>query len=43
MLRYNLQVYTAVEQKRSVTVPELIKSHILELRSFGEAFEGLID
>ena len=43
MLRYNFQVYTAVEQKRSVTVPELIKSHILELRSFGEAFEGLID
>ena len=33
MLGHNFQVYTAVEQKRSVTVSELMQGHILELRS----------
>ena len=42
MLGYNFQVNTAVKQKRSVTVTELMKSHIFKFRSFGEAFKGLI-
>ena len=43
MLGYYFQVNTAIQQKRSVAMTELMKSHILKFRSFGEAFEGLID
>ena len=43
MLGHNFQVDTAVQEHCGVAVTELMKCHILEFRSFGEAFERLID
>ncbi len=42
MFGHNFQVYTAVQEHCCVAVTELMQCHILELRSFGEAFEVLI-
>ena len=42
MLGHNFQVDTVVQEHCCVAVTELMQCHILELRSFGKAFEGLI-
>ncbi|GEM_PF-7099218 len=43
MFGHKFQIDTAIQEHCGVAVTELMKCHILEFRSFGEAFEGLID
>ena len=43
VLGHDFQVDTAVQEHSSIAMSKLMQGHILELRSFGEAFERLID